>query len=76
MEADTNGEQSWTLFKKVVMRAAEEICEATKGGKHLERKTRWWNGEVQESLRIKKDAFMKWHREAKAAVAKAKKRGI
>ena len=50
-----------------------------------------WNKEVQESLRRKKDAFKKWQmqggyelkeaykntkREAKAAVAKAKKRGI
>ena len=60
LEADTNAEESWKLFKKVVMRAAEEICGATKGGKHLERETWWWNEEVQESLRRKKDAFKKW----------------
>ena len=69
------------------MRAAEEVCGATKGGKPLERETWWWNEEVQESLRRKKDAFTKWQmqggnelkdaykntkREAKAAVAKAK----
>ena len=56
LEADTNAEESWKVFKKVVMRAAEEICGATKGGKHLERE----NEEVQESLRRKKDAFKKW----------------
>ena len=39
LEADTNAEESWKLFKKVVMRAAEEICGATKGWKHLERET-------------------------------------
>ena len=39
MEADTNAEESWKIFKKVVMRAAEEICGATKRGKHLERET-------------------------------------
>ena len=87
LEADTNAEESWKLFKKVVMRAAEEICGTTKGGKHLERETLWWNEEVQESMRRKKDAFKKWQmqggnelkeaykttkREAKAAVAKAK----
>ena len=59
LEADTNAEDSWKLFKKVVMRAAEEICRATKGGIHLERETWWWNEEVQESLRRKKDAFKK-----------------
>ena len=37
LEADTNAEESWKIFKKVVMRAAEEICGATKGGKHLEK---------------------------------------
>jgi len=36
LEADTNVEESWTLLKKVVMRAAEEICGATKRGKHRE----------------------------------------
>ena len=60
-EADTNAEESWKLFKKVVMRAAEEVCGTTKGGKHLERETWWWTEEVQESMRRKKDAFKKWH---------------
>ena len=69
------------------MRAAEDVCGTTKGGIHLERETWWWNEEVQESLRRKKDAFKKCQlqggnemkeaykntkREAKAAVAKAK----
>ena len=39
LEADTIAEESWKIFKKVVMRAAEEICGATKGGKYLERET-------------------------------------
>ena len=87
LEADTNAEESWKLFKKVVMRAAEEVCGTIKGGKHLERENWWWNEEVQESLIRKKDVFKKWQmqggnelkeaykntkREAKAAVAKAK----
>jgi len=77
------------LTKKVLMRAAEEICGATKGGKHLERETWWWNEEEQESMRRKKDAFKKWQmqsgdelkeayknmkREVKSAVATAKRR--
>ena len=70
------------------MRAAEGVCGTTKGGKHLERETWWWNEEVQESLRRKKDAFKKWQmhggnelkeayknpKREKAAVAKAKTR--
>ena len=47
LEADTNAEESWKIFRKVVMRTAEEICGATKGGKHMERETWWWNKEVQ-----------------------------
>ena len=87
LEADTNAEESWKLFKKVVMRAAEEVRGTTKGGKHFDRETWWWNEEVQKSMRRKKDAFKKCQkqggnelkeayknmkREAKAAVAKAK----
>ena len=47
-EADINAEESWTLFKKVVMGAAEVICGATRGGKPLERETWWWNVDVQD----------------------------
>ena len=54
LEADTNAEESWTLFKKVVMWAAEKICGATKGRKHMERET-WWRNEER-----KKDAIKKW----------------
>ena len=87
LKADTNAEESWKLFKKVVMRAAEEVRGTTKGGKHFDRETWWWNEEVQKSMRRKKDAFKKCQkqgenelkeayknmkREAKAAVAKAK----
>ena len=32
LEADTNAEESWKLFKKVVMRAAEEVWEPPKEG--------------------------------------------
>ena len=59
LEADTNAEESWKLFRNVVIRAAEEVCGTTKGGKHLERETWRWNEEVQESLRRKKGAFKK-----------------
>ena len=59
LEGDNNAEKSWKLFKTVIMMAAEEICGATKRGRHLERGTWWWNEEVQESLRREKDAFKK-----------------
>ena len=51
IEADTNAEESWKLFKNVVMRPAEEVCGTTKGGKHLQRETWWWNEEVQKSMK-------------------------
>ena len=60
LEADTNAEESWKILMKVVMRAAEEICGGTKGGKHLERETWWRDEEVQECLKRKKDAFKNW----------------
>ena len=60
-EADTNAEESWKLFKKVVMRAAEDICGATKGGKHLERETWWWNEELEkEKGCIQEMAYAGW----------------
>ena len=52
LEADTNTEESWKLWSH-----------QGKGGKHLERETWWCNEEVQESLRKKKDAFEKWHKQ-------------
>ena len=67
------------------MRAAEEVCGTTKGGKHLERETWWWNEEVQERegrrmhsrngrcrVETNRRRRIRTRREAKAAVAKAK----
>ena len=65
LEADTNAEESWKLFKKVVMGAAEKICGATKGGKHMERETWWWNEER------KKDAIKKWQMQGRNKLKEA-----
>ena len=51
----------------------QKRCGATKGGKHLERKTWWWNEEVQESLRRKKDAFKKWQMQGENELKEAYK---
>ena len=48
LKANTNAEESWKVFKKVVMGAAEGICG---GGKPPERDIWWCSEEVQESMR-------------------------
>ena len=87
LEPDTTAEDSWKLFRDATLKAAEEICGTSKGGKHIGKETWWWNEEVQDVLKKKKKAFKRWQteggteakeeykklkREAKRVVAKAK----
>ena len=87
LDPDTTAEESWKLFKEATLKAAEEVCGTTKGGKHIGKETWWWNEEVQHGLKKKKEAFKRWQteggteakveykklkREAKRIVAKAK----
>eukprot|EP00794_Sanderia_malayensis_P010282 gene10282-11342_t len=42
------------------MEAAKETLGESKAGKYLEKETWWWNEEVQEAVRNKKQAFRLW----------------
>ena len=62
LEADTNAEESWTLFKKVVLGAAEKRCGATKGGRHLEEAYKNMKREAKAAVaKVKNEAYKEWH---------------
>ncbi|XP_042493140.1 uncharacterized protein LOC122072793 [Macadamia integrifolia] len=45
-----------------IKEVAKEVLGLTKGGRHIPRKTWWWNNEVQAAIKIKKDCFKTWQR--------------
>ena len=47
-------------LRKSLWGQQKRYVEPQKEGKHTERETWWWDEEVQESLRRKKDALKKW----------------
>ena len=55
-------EKEWLLFRSAIISSAAESC----GRKRLrmagdsEKRTPWWNQEVKETIRAKKDAFKAW----------------
>ena len=55
-------EKEWLLFRSAIISPAAESC----GRKRLrvagdsEKRTPWWNQEVKEAIRAKKDAFKAW----------------
>ena len=55
-------EKEWLLFRSVIISSATESC----GRKRLkvagdsEKRISWWNQEVKEAIRAKKDAFKAW----------------
>ena len=55
-------EKEWLLFRSAIISSAAESC----GRKRLrlagdsEKRTPWWNQEVKEAIRAKKDAFKAW----------------
>ena len=57
-----NIEREWLLFRSAVISSAAESC----GRKRLrvagdsEKRTPWWNQEMKEAIRAKKDAFKAW----------------
>ena len=58
----TDVEKEWLLFRSAIISSTAESC----GRKRLrvagdsEKRTPWWNQEVKEAIRAKKDAFKAW----------------
>ena len=78
------------LEANLLQLAKEELGETSGGGQLIEKETWWWNQQVKESTKAKKDAFKKWQlsgeeqdheqykvekRESKKDVAIAKENG-
>ena len=48
------------LEANLLQLAKEELGETSGGGQFIEKETWWWNQQVKESTKAKKDAFKKW----------------
>ena len=52
-------ESAWRIYKNTLTEAAEEVCsQKTIGGK--EKRTQWWNEEVKQKVKEKKEAWKKY----------------
>ena len=52
-------EKEWLLFRSAIISSAAESCgqKRIKGADDSEKRTPWWNQEVKEAIRAKKDSF-------------------
>ena len=57
-----SGNGDWREVQESIMAAAEQICGRTTGRRGRERQTWWWNEDVQETVKKKKQAFKVWQR--------------
>ena len=55
----SNVEQVWEEFKKSVMETAAEVC-GMQQGRNAQKRTRWWNEKVKQTIKNKKVAYLKW----------------
>lgn len=53
-------EERWEKFKEIIMKKAEEIC-GNLSIKKSNKKTEWWNADIQEEVRKKKKAWKKYN---------------
>ena len=87
LSKDMNANVRWNNVKDIMLKAAEEVCGISKGGKRVDKEAWWWNEEVQSIIKEKRKAFKAWQKDgsdhleaiykdkkkkAKQAVAKAK----
>ena len=55
-------EKEWLLFRSAIISSAAESCrrKRLRVAGDSEKRTPWWNQEVKEAIRAKKDAFKAW----------------
>ena len=56
---DTEAMDLWESYKNGVLKACDELCGKTKGGRD-QGNTWWWNEQVKEAIDRKKKAFNTW----------------
>ena len=61
-EGGTSPDDVLGNIHSTVMKAAEEVCGKSKGGRREEKETWWWSDAVQSKLKEKKKAFKTWQR--------------
>ena len=58
-QADWGVEEFWKYGAKVLIDAAEQVCGRKKGPRR-HKETWWWNSEVEEALKTKKQSYQRW----------------
>ena len=64
-EVSEDIEKEWLLFRSAIISSASESCgrKRLRVANNSEKRTPWWNQEVKEAIRAKKDAFKAWLRD-------------
>ena len=52
----------WKKMADTLIETAVEVLGETKGGKHVQKETKWWDEEVQKAVRDKKTKFKQWQK--------------
>ena len=55
----TSVEEKWKTMRDAWLNSAEEVCGWTKG-KRKQKETWWWNDDVEEAVKMKRDKFRRW----------------
>ena len=61
-EATRDGDKDWPTVASAIRVAAEQTCGRTSGHRGEQRETWWWNEEVQQAIKQKKESFCQWQR--------------
>lgn len=56
---ELNVEQTWQLFKDVLLKAGREICGTTRLNR-WRKQTAWWNNQIKEQVKIKKQKWKQY----------------
>ncbi|XP_063620491.1 uncharacterized protein LOC134792945 isoform X2 [Cydia splendana] len=57
-----NGNECWKEMANCIRRVAKDVLGESKGKGIIDKETWWWNEEVQEILKQKKQAFREWQK--------------